>query len=451
MPNTRRRRPHHPTSRWRDIHAPIASSQPFSSHPISGAEFARSSYGRPGVHEPPRSLFPAQETSYGGNYEVRRHPDFASYHVSHPQVYHDTDSASSSRPRSPPREPRAYREADRSVTPPPPRPPSPTYLALAQDQPSRLSDPTDSRKLLILDLNGTLVFRSQGGHRPRPRYPYEDGAQQDGPPVPRLRPVHPRPYMPAFRQYLFAAETKAWLDVMIWSSAQPHSVADMVDKSFGGDKDGLLAIWARDTLGLSQDHYPSTPRSSRSPSPTAARSPARVHSALTTLLLDDSPRKAELQPYNHVCIGEYSAALRAKDLESFQKGSEWDAAQAARRELEASLENGASGSTDAPDTAAEDSEAPLSPLLDALDAPPPGEYDETLLCVVGVLEEVKHQRNVAAWIRAGGLWGPDRAPAEESPAPLMWFEHAPTVEYWAKKGREALTRLGIPVEHGIER
>ena len=33
-------------------------------------------------------------------------------------------------------------------------------------------------------------------------------------------------------------------------------------------------------------------------------------------------------------------------------------------------------------------------------------YDKTLLAVVGVLDTVRAQRNVAAWIHAGGLWGP---------------------------------------------
>lgn len=34
------------------------------------------------------------------------------------------------------------------------------------------------------------------------------------------------------------------------------------------------------------------------------------------------------------------------------------------------------------------------------------EYDETLLAVVGILDEVKFQSNVASWVKASGLWGP---------------------------------------------
>ena len=34
------------------------------------------------------------------------------------------------------------------------------------------------------------------------------------------------------------------------------------------------------------------------------------------------------------------------------------------------------------------------------------EYDETLLAIVGILDEVKHQSNVASWVKENGLWGP---------------------------------------------
>ena len=157
------------------------------------------------------------------------------------------------------------------------------------------------------------VFRS--AYRPKHKYqppaPGEDGSAKDAPSAPKLRTAHPRPYLPSFRKYLFAPETQAWLDVMVWSSAQPHSVQGMVDRVFGSGvyentvgksvlpsasapavdrnshhgaatkqavisaeqevevketgtsggvetttvKPRLLAVWARDTLGLSETHY----------------------------------------------------------------------------------------------------------------------------------------------------------------------------------------------------
>jgi hypothetical protein len=114
-------------------------------------------------------------------------------------------------------------------------------------------------------------------------------------------------------------------------------------------------------------------------------------------------------------------------------------------------------------------------------------YDETLLAVIGVLDEIRQQSNVAGWIRAGGLWGPvDLKPIQAHPlvpssahsaevtsmgndadAPFpppqdqnssetppdadkaMWFDHEPTFTYWVRRGREALDELGIEVTHGI--
>ena len=131
---------------------------------------------------------------------------------------------------------------------PPPKRAEPTddYLLTSREHSRRLDDPTQSRKLVVLDLNGSLLIRSPHVRRTG------RGTQQQ---QPRLRAVHPRPFLPAFRSYIFHEETKAWLDVMVWSSAQPHSVDDMVDKCFQEQKVELRAIWARDTLGLNQDEY----------------------------------------------------------------------------------------------------------------------------------------------------------------------------------------------------
>lgn len=43
---------------------------------------------------------------------------------------------------------------------------------------------------------------------------------------------------------------------MVWSSAQQQNVNGMVDKAFGEEnKKGLVAVWARDTLGLSSSDF----------------------------------------------------------------------------------------------------------------------------------------------------------------------------------------------------
>ncbi len=164
----------------------------------------------------------------------------------------------SRRQKSPPRQPRNFRPTpSRSPSPLPlPSEPLPEYLAIAFQTPSVMAQSAtrrdgQHRKLLILDLNGTLLVRTTRGT------PY------------------PRPFMPNFRDYLFHKETRKWLDVMVWSSAQPFNVDKMVRRCFfssssntslhgaepapvatGDEWEGkLLAVWARDTLGLSSHAY----------------------------------------------------------------------------------------------------------------------------------------------------------------------------------------------------
>ncbi|KAF8752942.1 NLI interacting factor-like phosphatase [Rhizoctonia solani] len=240
------------------------------------------------------------------------------------------------------RRPQRYRK------PPPefvPLPPSAEYIALSEIPSVPLlsdSDKPESRKLLVLDLNGTLVLRSPRSY--------------SGP-----RTVMPRPFSKTFKDHL---------DVMVWSSAQPHSVHSMLGSFFGPDRNRLVGIWARDTLGLRPEHYndptsipgydPSKPPpesktmiytslqlmpesvqensetdrtgyfeipevkkddpipglSSIDPDAGAVQPvlPVGPYSALNSLLLDDSALKAHLQPYNHLTLPEYTADLRARDV-----------------------------------------------------------------------------------------------------------------------------------------
>jgi hypothetical protein len=158
------------------------------------------------------------------------------------------------------------RSRSRSRFPSPPVPlvpekrtsPTGPYLRLSQESSLPLADPTASRKLLVLDLNGTLLLRSARSGRPAPSSPYShvrySGARTTSIPNPP-RTVYPRPYLPSFRAYISHPTTLQWLDTMVWSSVQPHNVNDMVDKCFGTYKEVLKAVWARDTLGLSEDEY----------------------------------------------------------------------------------------------------------------------------------------------------------------------------------------------------
>ncbi|RMJ24612.1 NIF domain protein [Aspergillus sp. HF37] len=102
------------------------------------------------------------------------------------------------------------------------------YLTQASLPPKQL--PTPQPLLVILDLNGTLIYRKS------------------------------RKFPPAFTK---RANLTPFLDtllkkykVMIWSSSQPHTVKAICQQLFPPDKRRALVVeWGRDMLGLSRSQY----------------------------------------------------------------------------------------------------------------------------------------------------------------------------------------------------
>jgi hypothetical protein len=162
------------------------------------------------------------------------------------------------------------------------------------------------------------------------------------------------------------------------------------------------------------------------------------HSPLTTILLDDSPVKVRLQPYNHVCVREYNQEVRMRDLRTHVIKSTASLKSSGEKEKsDASVEDEVTAHEDADeeDTSHEQNVKSTGPALDreerrklkkfrkkalkaagltndgSVDATHShhnnvdAKYDETLLAVIGILDTMRLQTNVAAWIRAGGLWG----------------------------------------------
>ncbi|KAF9231376.1 hypothetical protein BU15DRAFT_68384 [Melanogaster broomeanus] len=310
----------------------------------------------------------------------------------------------------------------------------------------------------------------------------------------------------------------AWLDTMVWSSAQPHSVEDMVNKVFGSYQDDLRAVWSRRSLGLSVEEYHRKTATTKdltkpwkllplddsagaplsgSPAPAELEESHIIHSALVTLLLDDTPRKALLQPYNHVCIPEYDSPRRQRDLQSLNtmegpKEGKRSKKRRLRDEVDAAAVDHVDPASPRPDTDLIISDSLPSASLASLylTAEP---FDVTLLSAIGVLDAIKLQSNVAAWIRGGGLWhtieksvevgavldveelseravqaglgkpdirddnmdttsvvqpGNDASTTTELQA-TMWFNDPSTLAYWVGRGRNALNELGIEVSHGV--
>ncbi|KAK0480069.1 hypothetical protein IW261DRAFT_110358 [Armillaria novae-zelandiae] len=303
------------------------------------------------------------------------------------------------------------RRRDPSSSPPPiPTEPSSDYLELSQQPSTHIDDPSSSRKLLILDLNGTLLYREGKPQGPR-RYRRD---RVNGSSEPQHRVAHPRPYMGSFRQYLFHPKTLEWLDTMVWSSAQPFNVDHMVGQCFKEEKEKLIAVWARDTLGLTSAQYHQKTQTTKDlakpwaalsllpdrndeastlsssddgpshsadePAPTSEPSrSAYAHSALTTLLLDDSPLKAQLQPWNHFCVPEYTAQIRGRDLSAQQR------------------------ERDKPSSDIQDADA-VVPQKKRKRPKKALSYDQILLAVIGVLDTIKGESNVSGWMRQCGLW-----------------------------------------------
>jgi len=189
---------------------------------------------------------------------------------------------------------------------------------------------------------------------------------------------------------------------MVWSSAQPHSVEDMVETVFGEYRDRLKAIWARDTFGLTAAEYAAKTQTVKNLDIVWSRltpplPPQPEYSSLNTILLDDSVVKAHLQPHNHIVIREYDGENVKAGIKYFREG----------------------------------------PSDDTL--------DYMLIAVIGVLDEVTKQSSICGWTSASGLWA-GFEPENMSPKgkrPLVWYEHKPTYQRWVEKGESVLADLGI--------
>ncbi|KAJ5491718.1 hypothetical protein N7539_003285 [Penicillium diatomitis] len=117
----------------------------------------------------------------------------------------------------------------RSLTPPMKVPsPSKTYLTQASKPPRK--SPTKRPLLVILDLNGTLIYRK---HR-------------------RLPPVFARRHgLDEFLDILTSQYA-----VMIWTSSKPPTLHAICDQLFTPEKRRkLVALWGRDKFGLSYKQY----------------------------------------------------------------------------------------------------------------------------------------------------------------------------------------------------
>ncbi|KAJ1906833.1 hypothetical protein LPJ81_001125 [Coemansia sp. IMI 209127] len=162
---------------------------------------------------------------------------------------------------------------------------------------------TTYSELIVLDLNGTLLKRS--------------GTKKD-----KKRLAVPRPYLQEFLK--FATENFA---VMIWSTAQPSNINNMVSSMLSPYYERFVRVWDRRFCDLNGKYFSNAPsiKDLRKITDgfTLARAPNRniygtyngylgISSSMkrnwemnNIILVDDSESKAALQKENHIFISPF--------------------------------------------------------------------------------------------------------------------------------------------------
>ena len=166
--------------------------------------------------------------------------------------------------------------------------PSPLYLARSFAPPSTLPQPR--RILVILDLNGTLLFRPTR-HQPT-RF---------------VERSHARAFLAYCLDTFYLA---------VWSSARPGNVHRMLAQLLTDDqRRRCVVVWGRDRFGLSPADYDARVQCYKRLSTlwnnpaVQASHPAAAHGARwdqsNTVLVDDSLEKGRSEPHNILQIPEF--------------------------------------------------------------------------------------------------------------------------------------------------
>ncbi|KAF3041581.1 hypothetical protein E8E12_008682 [Didymella heteroderae] len=167
--------------------------------------------------------------------------------------------------------------------------PKSEYMAQAAEEPTTVKTP--GRILVILDLNGTLLYR----------------------PNRNKKTMIARPFLIPFLRYLFSN-----FAVMVWSSARPENVASLVEQSLEEDlRKTLVAQWGRDAFNLKPEHYSANVQVYKnldlvwSKDEIQKQHPDYENGGRfgqhNTVLIDDTTLKAAAQPHNLLLCSEFNA------------------------------------------------------------------------------------------------------------------------------------------------
>ncbi|KAF2025302.1 hypothetical protein EK21DRAFT_104046 [Setomelanomma holmii] len=188
----------------------------------------------------------------------------------------------------PPKGGKKGKYGDQKIMLPAPQP-TDLYLNQAAEEPSVIDPP--GHVLVILDLNGTVLYR----------------------PNKNAKTMIARPYLKPFLRYLFQN-----FKVMVWSSAKPVNVKSLVEQSLDKDlRSMLVATWARDTFGLSATNFNQNVQVYKNLRLIWSRDQIQQHHPKyekgerfgqhNTVLIDDSALKASAQPHSLLEIPEFEA------------------------------------------------------------------------------------------------------------------------------------------------
>ncbi|KAL7913636.1 HAD-like domain-containing protein [Trichoderma velutinum] len=209
-----------------------------------------------------------------------------------PNNFHNTNNFLARPPPTKPRFPSKNLPRDERVAPSKASggipDPTPLYITQSLSLPSSLRSPR--RILVIMDLNGTLLYR------PNKRNPFN---------------FIQRPHAREFLDY--CVDT---FHVAIWSSARPENVDKMVSQLLSPQQRAkCLLIWGRDKFGLSPADYSARVQCYKRLSSiwndpkVAASHPAAAQGQrwdqTNTVLVDDSAEKGRSEPYNILQLPEF--------------------------------------------------------------------------------------------------------------------------------------------------
>ncbi|EZF28995.1 FCP1 homology domain-containing protein [Trichophyton mentagrophytes] len=312
------------------------SSSQIPQHSSSSQAFGPHPYVQASINEPlellPRTVYRNESPSYihwpshpPQPYNIFAHNSLSAYssRISHMPTNMDPARQVATNNLTPicsrPYSTKAQRSPTSDIQPVAPTP-TEGYMAQAELQPE--SSQTQQPLLVVLDMNGTLIYRRRRTFPPQ---------------------FTKRPGIDTFLRYLFDN-----FKVMIWTSSQPHTVNEVLDKLLcPAMKKQLAGVWSRKDLDLTskqykekvqvykrldkvwgdahiQSQYPKQatqnikPRkkSNKVKLPRILGGDTQIWDQTNTVLIDDSKLKAAAQPHNIIEIPEFTNDRKVDEIKN---------------------------------------------------------------------------------------------------------------------------------------